>query len=190
MHRSCLLIPVLMLVPAPVFGQSTSTDSQTLQALLAEVRQLRHDLQTTTIAAQRAEILLYRLQGQEAAVARASQRLEDARGRLAETQSGRQKLATDIKRHEDFIGNTENPPRDRKEVEDLLPSLKERLQSMENEEQQRQTRQIEAEDQLRAGAGQTGRTAGSVGPAGKNSRRLWPASRHQPALSKLGTSYF
>jgi hypothetical protein len=53
MHRSCLFIPVLMLVPAPVFGQSTSTDSQTLQALLAEVRQLRHDLQTTTIAAQR-----------------------------------------------------------------------------------------------------------------------------------------
>jgi len=70
MHRSCLLIPVLLLISAPVFGQSTSTDSQTLQALLAEVRQLRHDLQTTTIAAQRAQILLYRLQGQEAAVAR------------------------------------------------------------------------------------------------------------------------
>jgi len=97
-----------MLVPAPVFGQSTSTDSQTLQALLAEVRQLRHDLRTVMIAAQKAEILLYRLQGQEAAVARASQRVEDVRGRLAETASSRQKLAIDIK-HEDFIGNAENP---------------------------------------------------------------------------------
>jgi len=76
-----------MLVPAPVFGQSTSTDSQTLQALLAEVRKLRHDLQSTTIAAQRAQILLYRLQGQEAAVARASQKLDDSRARLIETQS-------------------------------------------------------------------------------------------------------
>jgi hypothetical protein len=150
MHRSCILIPVLLLIPTPIFSQSSSTDSQTLQALLAEVRQLRHDLQTTTIAAQRAQILLHRLQGQEDSTARASRRVEDARGRLAETQSSRQKLVTDIKQHEEFIGNAENPPRERKEVEDVLPRLKERLQSMENEEQQRQTREIEAEDQLRA----------------------------------------
>src|SRR5216684_6457268 len=92
MHRSCLLILGLLLIAAPVLGQSASTDSQTLQALLAEVRQLRHDLQTTTLAAQRAQILLYRLQGQEAIVARASQRLDDARARLAEVQSNRTKL--------------------------------------------------------------------------------------------------
>ncbi len=102
MHRSCLLIPVLLLISAPVFGQSTSTDSQTLQALLAEVQQLRHDLQTTTIAAQRAQILLYRLQGQEGAVARASQKIDDARARITETQSNRTRLTSDIKRHEDF----------------------------------------------------------------------------------------
>jgi hypothetical protein len=147
MPRPCVLIPLLLLLSAPVFGQSASTDSQTLQALLAEVRQLRHDLQTTTIAAQRAQILLDHLQGQEAAVARASQRVEDARGRLAETQSSRQKMVMDIKQHENFIGNNENPPRERKEVEDVLPWLKERLQSMENEEP---TRGIESERLLRA----------------------------------------
>ncbi len=149
MHRSCLLIPVLLLIAAPVFGQSTSTDSQTLQALLAEVRQLRHDLQTTTIAAQRAQILLYRLQGQEAAVARASQKLDDARARLTETQSNRTKLTSDIKRHEDFVSTTENSPTERKQVEESLTQLKGKLASLENEEQQRQTREIEAEDQLR-----------------------------------------
>lgn len=89
MHRSCLLIPVLLFISAPVFAQSSSTDSQTLQALLAEVRQLHHDLQSTTIAVHRAQILLYHLQGQEAIVARASQRLDDARARLAETQNNR-----------------------------------------------------------------------------------------------------
>ncbi len=103
MHRSCLLIPVLSLFPAPIYGQSSSTDSQTLQALLAEVRQLHHDLQTTTIAAQRAQILLYRLQGQEAIVARASQRLDDARARLAEVQSNRTKLTADIKKYEELV---------------------------------------------------------------------------------------
>jgi len=120
-----------------------------LQALLVEVRQLRHDLQTTTIAAQRAQILLYRLQGQEAAVTRASQKVDDARARIAETQSNRTKLTSDIKRHEDFVSTTENSPAERKQVEESLIQLKGKLASLENEEQQRQTREIEAEDQLR-----------------------------------------
>jgi chromosome segregation ATPase len=149
MHRSCLLIPALLLIAAPVFGQSTSTDSQTLQALLVEVRQLRRDLQTTTIAAQRAQILLYRLQGQEAAVARTSQKVDDARARISETQSNRARLTSDIKRHEDSVSGTENSPADRKQVEEVLTQLKGKLALLENEEQQRQTREIEAEDQLR-----------------------------------------
>jgi chromosome segregation ATPase len=149
MHRSCFLIPVLLLIPAPMYGQSSSTDSQTLQALLAEVRQLHQDLQTTTISAQRAQILLYRLQGQEAIVARASQRLDDARARLVEVQSNRTKLTADIKKYEELVSQTENSPTDRKQIEDLLPQLKAKLAALENEEQQRQTREIEAEDELR-----------------------------------------
>src|SRR5947199_9906508 len=103
MNRTCLLILGLLLIATPVLGQSASTDSQTLQALLSEVRQLRHDLQTTTLAAQRAQILLYRLQGQEAIVARASQRLDDARAKLAEIQSNRTKHTTDTKKYEDLV---------------------------------------------------------------------------------------
>jgi len=148
MHRSCLLILVLLLIAAPVFGQSASTDSQTLQALLVEVRQLRHDLQTTTIAAQRAQILLYRLQGQEAAT-RAWQKLDDARARITETQSNRTRVTSDIKQNEDFVSGAENSPAERKQVEESLTQLKGKLASLENEEQQRQTREIEAEDQLR-----------------------------------------
>ncbi len=149
MHRSCLLILGLLLIAAPVLGQSASTDSQTLQALLSEVRQLRHDLQTTTLAAQRAQILLYRLQGQEAIVARASQRLDDARARLTEIQAARVRLTSDIKQHEDFISHAENSPGERKQIEDLLPRLKANLASLESDEQQKQTRQMEAEEQLR-----------------------------------------
>src|SRR6267143_3370806 len=149
MHRSCLLILGLLLIAAPVLGQSASTDSQTLPALLTEVRQLRHDLQTTTLAAQRAQILLYRLQTQEAIVARAVQRLDDARARLTEIQAARVRLASDIKQHEEFISHADNSPGERKQIEDLLPRLKTNLTSLESEEQQRQTRQMEAEDQLR-----------------------------------------
>ena len=150
MNRSSFLALGLLLTSTACFGQTTPGDSQTLQALLSEVRLLRRDLQTTTIAAQRAQILIYRLQGQEAAVARASQRLDGAREKLARIQDDRKHVAAEIKQHEDFIGNSENPPAQRKEVEAMLPRLKTRLESLENEEQQRQAQETEAEQQLRA----------------------------------------
>jgi hypothetical protein len=46
MHRSASLILILFLIPAAALSQTAPTDSQTLRALLAEIRQLRHDLQT------------------------------------------------------------------------------------------------------------------------------------------------
>jgi len=150
MNHSSLFVLSLLFFPTACFGQSTPGDSQTLQALLSEVRQLRQDLQTTAIAGQRAQILIYRLQGQEAAVARASQRLDEAREKLARIQDERKHAAADVMRHEDFISNTENPPAERKEVEGVLRRVKTKLESLENEEQQRQAREIEAEQQLRA----------------------------------------
>ena len=80
---------------------------------------------------------------------RAAQRLDDARARLAEVQSNRTKLASGIKKYEELVSQTENSPTDRKQVEDLLPQLKARFAALENEEQQRQTTEIEAEDELR-----------------------------------------
>ena len=144
MKRSSLFVLSLLLFPTACFGQSTPSDSQTLQALLLEIRQLRQDLQTTTIAGQRAQILIYRLQGQEAAVARASQRLDEAPDKLARIQDQRKQVVGEIKRTEGFISNTENPPTQRKELADRLAQLKTRLESLEDEQQQPQTREIEA----------------------------------------------
>src|SRR5438874_7218310 len=151
MNRSALFVLGLLLFSTDGFGQTTPGDSQTLQALLSEVRQLRQDLQTTTIAGQRAQILIYRVQGQEAAVARASQRLDEFREKLARIQDERKHVAADVKRFEDSLSSSENPPTQRKEIEQgMLPQLKTRLESLENQEQQLQTREIEAEQQLRA----------------------------------------
>lgn len=150
MRRSWLLILSFVLVSVSLRAQTSPSDSQTLQALLAEVRQLRKDLQSTTAAVQRAQILFYRLRVQEATVARASQRLDETRSKLAQTQSERKKLTADIKHSEDFVGNEQNPPADRKQIEDLLPQLKAKLESLATEEQQRQSDEIEAQEQLRA----------------------------------------
>src|SRR5438552_14208092 len=133
MNRQLLFVLSLLLFPTACLQQTTPNDSKTLQSLLLELRQLRQDLQTTAIAGQRAQILIYRVQGQEAAVARASQRLDEAREKLARIQDDRKHVATDVKQHEDFISNTENPPTKRKEVEAVLPRLKTRLESLYNE---------------------------------------------------------
>jgi chromosome segregation ATPase len=150
MNRSSLFALGILLFSMACFGQTTSGDSQTLQTILSEVRQLRQELQTTAIATQRAQILIYRLQGEEAAVARASQRLEEAREKVAVIRDQQEQVAANIKEYEDFIGNTDNPPTQRKQHEDLLPKFTARLESLKSEEQQRQTQEIEADQQLRA----------------------------------------
>jgi chromosome segregation ATPase len=147
MHR--LLFIVSLLTAALVFGQTSSTDSQTLQALLTEVRQLRHDLQTTTVAAQRVQIALYRLQRQEAAVTHATQALSDARSRLANVVSNRSKIAARIQEVEEIEKRSQNAD-ERSHIDDVeLPQLKSQLETLGNEEQQAQTRKSDAEEQLR-----------------------------------------
>jgi hypothetical protein len=53
-----------LLFSTGAFAQTNPNDSDTLKSLLSEVRLLRHDLQTTAVPAQRAQILVYRAQAQ------------------------------------------------------------------------------------------------------------------------------
>jgi hypothetical protein len=79
MKRLPLLPLILLSISASAFAQTNPTDSDTFKALLTEVRLLRHDLQTTAVAAQRAQILIYRVQAQESVVRRMQERADDAR---------------------------------------------------------------------------------------------------------------
>ncbi len=148
MRRSWFLVLGLLLTSSAAFGQTSSAESQTLQALLAEVRQLRRDLQTTTATAQRVQILLFRLQVQEAAVARMERRLDDAHSNLTQTQFELKRLASEIKLREEMQNNTQNPV-ERRELEEVLPKLKAELESLRSTEQQLQARESEAEQELR-----------------------------------------
>jgi DNA repair exonuclease SbcCD ATPase subunit len=150
MRRSSLFLLGCLFIAAPAFGQTSSADSQTLQALLAEVRQLRQDLQNITVAAQRAQILAFRLQAQQAAVTRASQRLDEARSKLEGLQAERKRDADQIKRSEEFLRENTGNPADRKQIEDWLPRGKADLEALANQEQEKQAKESECEEQLRA----------------------------------------
>jgi chromosome segregation ATPase len=147
MQRVYFLIVVVFGATAAAFGQTTSSDSQTLRALLTEVRELRQVLQSSLTRIQSAQILLSRLQIQELAVTRASQHLDDARSKLAEVQAVLKSEAAEIKHFEDEAANAgENAA----QVEEALKRVKSDLEASTNLEQQRQATEIEAEEQLRA----------------------------------------
>ena len=148
MHRFWFLLLGVLLTSPATFGQTSTTDAQTLQALLAEVRQLRQDLRAATATSQRVQIILHRLQGQEAAVARMERRVDDVRSSLTQVQFEMKRLAAEIKLREDTQSNTQNPA-ERRDVEEVLSRNKVELESLKSTEQQLQTRQSEAEQDLR-----------------------------------------
>jgi len=147
MHRYWLLVGFLLVVPA-AFAQTPSADSQTLQALLSEVRQLRQQLQSSNAASQRTQILFFRIQTQQGLVERASQRAEEARNKLAEIQNERKRAEGFAKSAQDRLEHPE-PSDDRKGLENQAAFYKQRLEELPGEEQQRQAKLSDAEEQLR-----------------------------------------
>ena len=148
MMRSFWLIVVLFGIPATAFGQSDISDSQTLRALLTEVRALGQDLLSSMARVQRGQILLSRLQTQQANVARAGDRLHDARGTLSDAQDHQKHASTEIKQLEDTLSAEENLTK-QKELRDMLNHSKSELENWAGIEQQCETKEIEAEQQLR-----------------------------------------
>lgn len=149
MRCAWLLLFGLFVVSTSAFGQSIATDSQTLQALLSEIRQLRKDLQTTTIASQRVQVLMYRLQSQQSAVARAQQRADEVHSRLTDAQAGVRHFTSEIERTETALNDSQNSS-DRKQVEGMLAAAKHELESQKAAEQEWETKEAEAVQSLRS----------------------------------------
>ena len=148
MYRMTFLALGVLLSAPVVRSQSTSAESQSMQALLLEVRHLRQDLQTAAIGARRIQILIYRLHAQEAAVARATQRLDEANMQLAQLQAQRKYEAMQLKRYEDMKERIDNAA-ERKQIEDAMAELRERIEAWTPQEQELQTKQTECEDGLK-----------------------------------------
>jgi chromosome segregation ATPase len=142
-----------MLSSSFILGQSSSRDTQALESMVKELRQLRQDLVTTTVAAQRVQIVLYHLQGQESAVERAAQRRDLAHDRLTDTESQIKRVTAEIQRTEDRITQSESPTERKELQEQVLPRLKADLETLRHLQQQQQPTEADAEEQLRSEQG-------------------------------------
>jgi len=90
-------------------SDSAANDSQTLQALLREVRELRQDLRAATVASERAQILLTRMQAQQQAVTGAQKELDDARTQVLRLESRRNNIENEIKYYSDQDSDDNTP---------------------------------------------------------------------------------
>jgi len=148
MRRVFLLTLTLFGASAAAFGQGASSDPQTLQAILTEVSALRQELRLSLARVQTSQILLSRLQMQEGAVARASEHLDDARSKLLEVKVHRREMALELKRLEDDLG-AENDLQRQKNLQERIQHGKSDLEVTVHVEQQRQSTETQAEQQLR-----------------------------------------
>jgi chromosome segregation ATPase len=148
MIRTAFLTFGLLLLSPAAPSQNVSSETATIEALLAEVRQLRQDLHIVAGAARRAQILIYRLHIQEGAVGRASQRLDDAKLTLERMEAQRGYAAAQIKSYEEMRDSADNALR-RKQLDDAIFQLKSGLEASMAEQQELQAKEIGLEDELR-----------------------------------------
>lgn len=149
MRRLSFGLAVLLAVSAPLFAQGDPSGDETLKALLSEVRGLRQQLQTSLARVESGQILLFRLQSQQQAASRASERLDAARTKLGDEQNHRKHISVDIERMEDALNSEENAVR-KKALEGEIARFKADLEASAAMEQQLQAAESDCEQQLRA----------------------------------------
>ena len=104
-------------------AQTPNPDAATMEALLSEVRQLRHTVEKTLSLGPRMQLLLQRAQFQEQKISRIQAQLDDVRKQIA-AETARQANANDrLAKIEQDISNESDAAR-RSQLEDMRAGLK------------------------------------------------------------------
>lgn len=141
-----IFLAILFCCPA-ARAQAPSTDARTLQSILEEVRQLRQDIHATAATVQRAQILIYRLRIQMDVVARATERLEQARGQLEQIKFRRNQINAQLKNEQEVLARTQDASA-REQIEGSIENTKRWLEQMVSEEPEAQAKEMEYVSQL------------------------------------------
>jgi predicted nucleic acid-binding Zn-ribbon protein len=146
MFQSLMVVLLLAAVAPGAMGQIS--DSQTLGAILEEIRQLRQDVTAMTVVAQRVQILLYRVQLQENVVNRSRERFDVARVAVEDVERNRVEVTGSIKQQEEKVRSVQDAG-ERAALEESVRDLKRTLETWAREEMPLRSREAEASDEFR-----------------------------------------
>lgn len=132
-----------------VRGQTSPTDAQTLQTLLAEVHQLRLALEHSSKIVPLIQITVERLKLQQDQVARVTRQLEDIRRELDHFRSEQPKIQQRLQSLDNNASQITDP-RQRKELDEVLKISKLEAEQSEKSAQQLQARESELMSQFQA----------------------------------------
>ncbi|MGD0796513.1 MAG: hypothetical protein ABR910_02210 [Acidobacteriaceae bacterium] len=131
-----------ILTATPCLAQSA--DSETLQAILAEMRAIHNDVRLS----QTTQILLAELQLQQAAVDKATQRRDDLQAQVTQLQANQKNMAAQLANFEANAANAADTPQ-AKQIQQTIDSLKMQSANQRTQEDQRATDLLDAEGVLR-----------------------------------------
>jgi chromosome segregation ATPase len=144
-----IAVAVMLFGTSAGLCQTTAKEPDALQALLAEVHQLRQDIEAVTVASQRVQIALYSLQMQDAAVARATARLDAVRSKCSAVAAERDHFVSEAQRQESAIAGGTLPTNELADFRALLSHAKSVAEAKNAEVQSRQASEADASSQLR-----------------------------------------
>ena len=147
MNRAGIALLAWLLGTGVAGAESPGPDSQMTAAMLAEVRQLRQDLQNAAATIQRAQIVMFRVQLQGALLGAARQKLEMASFSCSQAARQRQMMAAQIERIETDRRNTQNPM-EQKANDEALAQLRSESEALAKQEQDCQAPRAEADTEF------------------------------------------
>jgi hypothetical protein len=129
----------------PGIGQTpTQTDSQTLEAILVEMRGLHNDVRLS----QTTQILLTELEVQQTQVNRAMQKRDDAKTKVTQLQENQKNIAAQLARFDDNASATTDPQQ-KQQFTQMQDQLKLQMTMLKSQEQDRANDLQDAETALR-----------------------------------------
>jgi len=139
---------LLVLSSRSLIAQTPPPELPTTQAMLAEIRQLRSDLQTTAATIQRVNILMFRLQTEAQILDRLTQKSDQVRTQCDQAQSNQKMFASQLEDTQTDKGAMQDAGSQRL-FERNVASLKLALAELATEVPRCQAEQAETESQLR-----------------------------------------
>lgn len=142
-HLTSLTLAAIVIQAVPAHGQSSARED----AVLTEVRLLRHAIETLAGTNARVQIVFGRLQLQDQRAATTARRLEEVRGALSKVVGQIAQMTESLQRYEDLDLATLEP-RVREQIPMEIRSLKSEVQRLETERLRLATQEADAANQL------------------------------------------